>query len=60
MRPPFERPDVRAVHRAVVQVQQVGAAQLAQRGGVQTWPDACLGPVPNRPVRKTSNSAGEL
>jgi hypothetical protein len=37
---------MRAVHGAVVQVQQVGAAQLAQQGGVQAGPDAGLGPVP--------------
>ena len=44
--PPFEGPDVRAVHGAVVQVQQVGATQFGQQGGVQAWPDAGLGPVP--------------
>ena len=35
-----------SVHGAVVQVQQVGVAQLGQQGGVQAWPDAGLGPVP--------------
>lgn len=34
---------MRAVHGAVVQVQQVGAAQLAQQGGVQAGPDTGLG-----------------
>jgi hypothetical protein len=37
---------VRSVHRAVIQVKQVGAAKLGQQGGVQAWPDAGLGPVP--------------
>lgn len=37
---------MRAVHGAVVQVQRVRAAQFGQQGGVQVWPDACLGPVP--------------
>ncbi len=37
---------MRSVHGAVVQVQQVGAAKLGQQGGMQAWPDAGLGPVP--------------
>jgi len=37
---------MRAVHGAVVQVQQAGAAKLGQQSGVQVWPDAGLGPVP--------------
>lgn len=48
MIPPFERPDVRAVHGAVIQVQQLGAAQLAEQSGVQAGPYTGLGPVPHR------------
>lgn len=43
---PFESPDVRPIHGAVVQVQQTGAAKLGQRGSVQARPHAGLGPVP--------------
>jgi hypothetical protein len=37
---------VRSVHGAVVQVQQVQAAQLGQQGGVQVRPHTGFGPVP--------------
>lgn len=37
---------MRAVHGAVVQVQQAGATKLGQQGGMQARPDADLGPVP--------------
>lgn len=37
---------MRAVHGAVVQVQRVHAAEFGQQNGVQAWPDAGLGPVP--------------
>ncbi|MDQ0688880.1 hypothetical protein QFZ56_007843 [Streptomyces achromogenes] len=37
---------MRPVHGAVVQVQKVSAAQFGQQGGMQTGPDAGLGPVP--------------
>lgn len=43
---PFEGPDMRSVYGVVVQAQQVGTAQLGQQGGVQAWPDAGPGPVP--------------
>lgn len=37
---------MRPVHGAVVQSQKVSAAQFGQQGGMQTRPDASLGPVP--------------
>ncbi len=60
MVPPSERPDVQAVHGTVVQVQQVGATQLAQQGGVQAGPDTGLGPVPQPAPSRHTGSAHTL
>ncbi|MGC0407592.1 hypothetical protein RKD31_000835 [Streptomyces sp. SAI-163] len=57
---PFEGPDVRSVHGAVVQVQQVSAAKLGQEGGVQAWPDAGLGPVPQPAPGRHAGTAHSL
>lgn len=44
--PPFEHPDVRPVHGAVIRVRQAGAAKLGQQSSVQARPHAGLGPIP--------------
>lgn len=51
---------LRAVHGAVVQVQQVAAAQLAQQSGVQAWPDAGLGPIPQQAPGRHTGAAHRL
>ncbi len=44
-RSPFQGPDVRAIDRAVVHVQQVSAAHLGKQSPAQSRPDARFGPV---------------
>ncbi|KOG10693.1 hypothetical protein ADK34_34990 [Streptomyces viridochromogenes] len=44
----------------VVQVQRVRAAEFSQQGGVQTWPDAGLGPVPKSAPGRDSGAAHGL
>lgn len=51
---------MRPVHGAVVQVQQTGAAQFGQQGGVQAWPDAGVGPVPQPAPCRDSGAAHGL
>jgi hypothetical protein len=51
---------VRAVHGAVVQVQQVCAAEFGQQRGMQTGPDAGLGPVPQPAPGRDAGAAHDL
>jgi hypothetical protein len=57
---PFECVHVRGVHRAPLQVEQAGGAQLGQQQLVQGGPHAGLGPVPHPPPADDSGAAEHL
>lgn len=51
---------MRSVYGAVVQVQQPGVPKLSEQGGVQAWPDASLGPVPQPAPGRHAGTAHRL
>lgn len=58
--PPFQGPDVRAVHRSVIHVQQARPAKLRKEDLVQAGPDAGLDPVPQAPPARHPAAADPL
>jgi hypothetical protein len=51
---------MRGVHRAPIQVEQAGGAQLGQQQGVQGRPHAGLGPIPHPPRAGHPGAADNL